>query len=150
MQFIKQLEVVIILISIHRLHKETKCGQIRSWSCFECAPLLSFEEYNKHMTTHSTAMSVDNGSLPIKVEIDLIDSLPKDNNEMLIDNSCTEYVEDPISLVQHDDRMHTEECTDDGDTALRKPFECGICGADFVIEHFYKKHISVHGSFIRS
>lgn len=52
-----------------------------------------------------------------------------------------------------DNKSIDNECADIvgcSGKATRKPFECTRCGAGFIIEDFYKKHIVLHGSFFHS
>lgn len=103
-----------------RVHKETRCGQLRSWNCFQCAPLLSSEDaYNKHMTIHASNMQEcendktnSDSDRPIKTEIVSID-MEVNEVEAPMENTCSVYIEDPIFLsIKHEDQLNAEQCRD--------------------------------------
>lgn len=44
--------------------------------------------------------------------------------------------------------VNEDECEDhvgEGNISIRKPFECGACGAGFLNEVMFEKHIDLHG-----
>lgn len=102
--------------SIYSVHKETKCGQLRSWNCFECMPMLSSEDaYNQHMVMHAATEreceNEGNDFVPIiKSEIDLMD-VPYVENGASMEDTCSVYIEDPILVtVKHEYDSNAEKC----------------------------------------